>query len=38
MVKIVQMVYDGRNLLDGCQVVYDGVCWSKCVRLLSDGV
>ena len=25
MVKMVQMVYDGRNVSDGCQMVYDGV-------------
>jgi hypothetical protein len=23
MVKMVQMVYDGRNVSDGCQMVYD---------------
>ena len=27
MVKMVQMVYDGRNMSDGCQMVYDGVRW-----------
>ena len=27
MVKMVQMVYDGRWLSDGCQMVYDGVGW-----------
>ena len=24
MVKMVQMVYDGRSVSDGCQMVYDG--------------
>jgi hypothetical protein len=40
MVKMVQMVYDGRNVSDGCQMVYDGVRWSKCVRwcmMVYDG-
>jgi hypothetical protein len=30
MVKMVQMVYDGRSVSDGCQMVYDG-------RSVSDG-
>ena len=45
MVEVCQMVvrwcmkvYDGRNVSDDCQMVYDGVRWSKCVRWLSDGV
>ena len=36
MVKNVQMVYDGRNVSHGCQMVYEGVLWSKCVRWLTD--
>jgi hypothetical protein len=32
------MVYDGRSVSDGCQMVYDGIGWSKRVRWLSDGV
>ena len=32
MVKMVQMVYDGRNVSDGCHMVYEGVLWSKSVR------
>jgi hypothetical protein len=33
MVKMVQMVYDGRSVSDGCQMVYDGVGW-----LYSEGL
>jgi hypothetical protein len=36
MVKMVQMVYDGRNVSDGCQMVYDGVGWLY-REGLSDG-
>ena len=31
MVKMVQMVYDGRSVSDGCQMVYDG-------QSVSDGL
>ena len=37
MVKMVQMVCDERNVSDGCQMVYEGVRWSKCVRWLTYG-
>ena len=36
MVKMVQMVYDGRNVSDGFQVVYDGLRWLYRAGL-SDG-
>jgi hypothetical protein len=36
MVKMVQMVYDGRSVSDGCQMVYDGVRWLY-REGLSDG-
>ena len=35
-VKMVQMVYDGRSVSDGCQMVYDGVGWLY-REGLSDG-
>ena len=37
MVKMVQMLNDGRNVSHGCQMVYEGVRWSKYVRWLTDG-
>jgi hypothetical protein len=36
MVKMLQMVYDCRNVSDGCQMVYDGVGWLY-REGLSDG-
>ena len=36
MVKMVQMVYNGQSVSDGCQMVYDGVGWLY-REGLSDG-
>jgi hypothetical protein len=42
MVKMVQMVYDGRNVSDGCQMVYqmvyDGRSVSNGCQMVYDGV
>ena len=38
MVKMVQMVYDGRNVSDGCQMVYDGRSVSDGCQMVYDGV
>ena len=38
MVKMVQMVYDGRNASDGCQMVYDGRSVSDGCQMVYDGV
>jgi hypothetical protein len=37
MVKMVQMVYDGRNASDGCQMVYDGRSVSDGCQMVYDG-
>ena len=36
MVKMVQMMFDGPSVSDGCQMVYDGVRWLH-REGLSDG-
>jgi hypothetical protein len=38
MVKMVQMVYDGRHASDGCQMVYDGRSVSDACQMVYDGV
>jgi hypothetical protein len=38
MVKMVQMVYDGRSVSDGCQMVYDGPVVSDGCQMVYDGV
>ena len=36
MVEVCQMVYDGRSVSDGCQMVYHGAGWLY-RKGLSDG-
>ena len=38
MVKMVQMVYDGRSVSDGSQMVYDGPSVSDGCQMVYDGV
>jgi hypothetical protein len=38
MVKMVQMVCDGRSVSDGCQMMYDGRSVSDGCQMVCDGV
>jgi hypothetical protein len=38
MVNMVQVVYDGRNVSDGCQMVYDSPSVSDGCQMVYDGV